>query len=95
MQRFALKSLEKWRSDAEHMPLVLRGARQVGKSYLVQELGKQFEHFVEINFEEQPSAQTIFSGDLTASVLLIKLQAVSQHSIIPGKTLLFLDEIQA
>jgi predicted AAA+ superfamily ATPase len=94
MDRTVFSSLKLWKEDPFRKPLILIGARQVGKSYLARKLGELFESFVEINFETQPSAIGLFSGDLTVKVLMSKLRAYTEKIIEPGKTLLFLDEIQ-
>lgn len=92
--RSVLTSLVEWSKNPLRMPLILRGARQVGKSHLARMLGKRFEHFVELNFEEQPSVRAFFEGDIDLGEILLKIEAHTKQSIIPGKTLLFLDEIQ-
>jgi hypothetical protein len=87
--------LEEWASRAEHKPVLLRGARQVGKSTAVRHLGQKFEHYVEINFEKRPEIQAIFKGDLDVNRIISQMSALCGEKIIPGKTLLFLDEIQS
>ena len=74
--------------------MILRGARQVGKSWLVKELGKSFPNFVEINFESRPMLKKVFEEDLTPAYLIPRLSAAIRKPIIPGETLLFFDEIQ-
>jgi predicted AAA+ superfamily ATPase len=95
MKRDRLKDLELWRNDPHRKPLILRGCRQVGKSWLVREFGKQFDHFIEINFEKNKLIHQYFSSDLTIDSLLEKLSLYANSKIIPGKTLIFFDEIQA
>lgn len=94
MQRTIFKDLITWKNHPYRKPLILRGARQVGKSWVVNEFGKQFPSFVSINFEKSKAANTIFAGDLTADKLLENLALFTRQKIIPGETLLFLDEIQ-
>ncbi len=94
MDRFLLQSLLDWKVDALRKPLILKGARQVGKSDLAKRLGQTFESFVEINFETQIAAKKIFEGDLNIKVLIQSLRAYTNQLIEPGRTLLFLDEIQ-
>lgn len=86
--------LEKWKTDRWRKPLLLRGARQVGKTYAVRRLGTQFEHFVEINFEQLTEAIAIFEKDLIPERILRALSLLVKKPIIPGKTLLFFDEVQ-
>jgi hypothetical protein len=76
-------------------PLLLRGARQVGKSTAVRHLAGQFDHFIEVNFEEQRQVHKLFEGDLDPRQLCENLSLLYNVPIIPGKTLLFFDEIQA
>lgn len=95
MRRDRLKDLEIWRNDPYRKPLLVRGCRQVGKSWLIREFGKQFETFVEINFEKNKLIHPYFAADLTIDTLLEKLAIYAHTKIQPGKTLLFFDEIQA
>ena len=92
--RKALSSLIEWSDSPLRMPLILKGARQVGKSQLARMLGERFETFVEINFEEQPSLKAFFEGDIDLDEILTKIEAHTKKDITPGKSLLFLDEIQ-
>ena len=89
-----LAELLAWKSSSTRKPLILRGARQVGKTYIVRELGRRFKHFVEINFEALPSAKAIFAKELEPEQLIRDLSLLVEQPIIPGETLLFLDEIQ-
>lgn len=75
--------------------MLLRGARQVGKSTSVRELAKNFEYFLEINFEEQKRVHSLFEGDLSPRELCDNLSVMYNTPVIAGKTLLFFDEIQA
>jgi len=86
--------LLKWKKTEHRKVILLRGARQVGKSSAVRELGKTFEHFVEINFDKQPQLKAIFEPDSVVERIIKELSFQLQTPIIPGKTLLFLDEIQ-
>lgn len=84
-----------WMRGSSRKPLLLRGARQVGKSWAVRHLARQFEHFLEINFELDKQARELFEkSDLEPKKLCQDLAAIYGTPIIPGKTLLFLDEIQ-
>lgn len=94
MYRDLLLELNAWRQHPLRKPLILRGARQVGKSWLVREFGKSFSSFVEINFEKEKDAKTFFAGDIKVDELLERLSLYSGKKIVPGETLLFLDEIQ-
>lgn len=86
--------LSNWRQRSNHKPLILRGARQVGKTHAVNRLGTQFDNFVEVNFELYPAAKSLFETDLSPTRIIRDLSLLTQQTIIPGKTLLFLDEAQ-
>lgn len=94
MKRLIDWHLETWKKEEKRKPLLLKGARQIGKTYAVRELGKKFASFVEINFELVPEAKTIFEKDLVPERIIWELGLLAQTKIIPGETLLFLDEIQ-
>ncbi len=87
--------LVEWKSQTNRKPLMLRGARQVGKSTAVQVLSKHFEHFIEINFESQIEVHTFFKGNLDPKAICENLSLYFDTPIVEGKTLLFFDEIQA
>ncbi len=89
------QELALWRKEKEGKPLLIRGARQVGKSTAIRELAKQFDHYLEVNFEEQRRVHSLFEGDLNPKELCENLSILYNIPIIPGKTLLFFDEIQA
>ncbi len=86
--------LEQWATRTNHKPILLRGARQVGKSTAVRHLGESFDNYVEINFEKQPAYKQVFKTDLIVSRIVAEISAISATTIIPGRTLLFFDEIQ-
>ncbi|MDR1342950.1 MAG: AAA family ATPase [Prevotellaceae bacterium] len=89
--------LQEWKNAEKRKPLLLRGARQVGKSSAVRELGKRFESFLEINFENKDfaSAKRIFERHSDPRLICDELSALYEQPIIAGQTLLFLDEIQS
>jgi predicted AAA+ superfamily ATPase len=84
-----------WQRSSSRKPLLIRGARQVGKSTAVRNLSKQFDYFIEINFEEQPEYQSLFANTSDINDLVEQLAIITQTEIIEGRTLVFLDEIQA
>ncbi len=94
MKRLIDSEFERWKADSRHKPLILRGARQVGKTFSVRALGLGFESYVEINFERLPSARSIFDNDLDPKRILRDLSLITGNKIEPGRTLLFLDELQ-
>ena len=95
MERRINDFLEEWRKKPERRSLLVRGARQVGKTYSIRQLGREFDHFVEVNFEETSAVGSVFEESLDPKRIVEWLSAYFATPIIPGKTLLFLDEIQA
>lgn len=87
--------LLKWEKEERRKPLLLRGARQVGKSSAVRQFAKKFEYFVEINFENNKEVHELFTGNLNPQEICRNLSLIIDIPIIPGQTLLFFDEIQA
>lgn len=93
-KRLVDEKLLKWKADPRHKPLLIRGARQVGKSTAVRELAKQFRYFVEINLEKQPDMLQLFPENIDVKKTCEKLSGTLGMPIVPGETLLFIDEIQ-
>jgi len=87
--------LLKWSKEKGRKSLLLRGARQVGKSSSVRKLAENFDHFIEVNFEKNSKAHNYFEGDLDVMEICDNISVRYKKPIIPGKTLLFFDEIQA
>ncbi len=87
--------LSEWRKSNKNKPILLRGARQVGKTNTVRQLSKQFDNYIEINFEENLQIHSVFEENLTPDKICENLSAFYNTPIIPDKTLLFFDEIQA
>lgn len=95
MKRNIYKILKTWKDHPLRMPLILRGARQVGKTYAVEFFGKEeFDSVVTINFELESAYKECFEN-VDFSGILKSIELLSRKKIIPGKVLLFLDEIQA
>ncbi|HQM84918.1 MAG TPA: ATP-binding protein [bacterium] len=94
MKRDLGNILESWVKSNNRKPLILRGARQVGKSWLVRELGKAFKYFVEVNFDKRSEFEEFFKMTKDPQELVELLSNYTGVKIIPGETLLFLDEIQ-
>ncbi len=96
MKRFFEEKLKAWKDAPERKPLVIRGARQVGKTFTVRETSKKiFQSLVLIDFERNRSVHSIFKKDLDPFKMLQELEIFTGQKITPGKTLLFFDEIQA
>ena len=88
------KELINWKNSVTRKPLLLRGARQVGKSSAIRNLGKSFTHFIEINFDEKKEWTTLFESTQNLDALLEQISIIENTPIIENETLLFLDEIQ-
>jgi len=87
-------TLEEWSRQPNRKPLLLRGIRQCGKTSAVRHLSEKFENYAEINFEKEPELCRIFEGNINIRNIISYLELWLQIKIIPGKTLLFIDEIQ-
>ena len=83
-----------WKNSDRRKPLLLRGARQVGKSWAVEHLGETFDYFIEVNFEKRPEMMDVFEKIHEVHELASNLGIYYNIPVIPGRTLLFLDEIQ-
>ena len=97
MERNITAELLEWKNmEKNRMPLVLYGARQVGKTYALQNFGRDYyKNFIYINFERMPVIAEFFDGDLKPDRLIRFLEEYFSEKIIPGQTLLIFDEIQA
>jgi len=93
MKRSIERDLQLWKDDSRRKPLLLRGARQVGKTFIIEKFSRQFSSFVEVNFEKRPDLLACFQS-LEPKKILRSIEIAMNCSIIPGETLLFLDEIQ-
>lgn len=95
MRRKLYTQLLKWKESPRRKPLMIYGARQVGKTYLVNEFGNnEFEAVVYVNCYQNPAVVNLFAEDKNIERIILGLSAISGHTITPGKTLLFLDEVQ-
>ena len=95
MKRFINAHLNSWKTDDKRKVLLLRGARQVGKTYSVREFGKGFRYFLEINFESDKEIHQFFNGNLNPTEICNNLSVYYNTPITDSETLLFFDEIQA
>ena len=96
MKRFIDQELRKWKEARRRKPLIVRGARQVGKTYSVKQFGKDsFNALAIVDLERNPDWHRIFEGNLHPKRICADLEIVLQQKIVSGKTLLFIDEIQA
>jgi predicted AAA+ superfamily ATPase len=95
MERTLLSALRAWKTKKERYPLIVYGARQVGKTWLIKEFGKAvYQNTVYVNLENNRRIASLFDDDLSPKRLLPLIGAMVNQKIEPGKTLLFLDEIQ-
>lgn len=98
MQEYIERNIDvellEWKDNPMRKPLLLRGARQVGKSSAVRHFGKEFQFFAEVNFERHKTVKTFFQGDIDIRLIVQKIAIYINVPIEEGKTLLFLDEIQ-
>ncbi len=95
MKRNAIDKLIQWKSDPERKPLILRGARQVGKTWLMKEFGKcEYDNFIYFNFDEEEELKSIFEKNKSPQRIVELLSLMSGKQIVPGDTLIIFDEIQ-
>ena len=95
LQRKMTQAMLDWKADPERKPLMIRGARQVGKTYIVRQFAKAYESYLELNFIEHPEYKAVFSGDLDPDTLITNISAyIPAARLVPGNTLILLDEIQ-
>lgn len=95
MKRNALADLIAWKSSAERKPLVLKGARQVGKTWLMKEFGKTYyKNYVYFNFDEEDELKSIFDSNKNPKRIIELLSLIANDQILPGETLVIFDEIQ-
>jgi predicted AAA+ superfamily ATPase len=92
--RNSITELEKWAARPNRKPLILRGSRQVGKTTLVDSFSKGFENYLYLNFEKNPSAIALFEKEQEIDDLVAEIFLFCNKENKPGKTLLFIDEIQ-
>ncbi len=95
MKRNALEDLLRWKSGEDRKPMVLKGARQVGKTWLMKEFGRvAYDSFVYFNFDEEEELKSIFEANKNPHRIVELLSLIAGEKILPGKTLIIFDEIQ-
>lgn len=95
MNRHSIKELIRWKEARRRKPLIIEGARQVGKTWLVKEFArKYYDNIAYINFEEQIYMRNLFETDFDVRRIIPAIDAATHQTCKPGKTLIFLDEIQ-
>jgi uncharacterized protein len=96
MKRKVSKSLLEWKNSSRRMPLIINGARQVGKTYIVELFGEEhYESVLYLNMEIETTLSKFLETELSPKKILQYLEATKMQEIVPGKTLIFIDEIQA
>ena len=95
MKRNAIQELIKWKSSEDRKPMVMRGARQVGKTWLMKEFGHScYESYVYFNFDEEDELRSIFEANKNPNRIIELLSMITGAKILPEKTLVIFDEIQ-
>jgi predicted AAA+ superfamily ATPase len=95
MRRLLMRDLISWKNKNDRLPLILRGARQVGKTWLLREFGKtEFDDVLYVNFENAPLLKEAFDGDISPQRILDLLGALHGRRVKPQETLLIFDEVQ-
>ena len=96
MKRKIYAQLVNWKDQEHHKPLILNGVRQCGKTYIIKEFGRnEFENLAYISCDRNENLHAIYAGDFDTARIIRGLSALTGVDIIPGKTLIFLDEVQA
>ena len=88
------QDLQRFYESKNSKALLITGARQVGKTFIIREFGKKYDSFVEINFYENKAAQSLFENATSSADILLRISAITNVPLIPGKTLIFFDEVQ-
>lgn len=95
MQRIAIYDLKKWKESLERKPLIIRGARQVGKTWLMKEFGQScYDNYVYFNFDEEDELKSVFEVNKNPQRIIELLSMIAGEKIAPGKTLVIFDEVQ-
>lgn len=95
MRRNAINELIKWKNDEERKPMVLRGARQVGKTWLMKEFGRtNYDSYVYFNFDEEDELKSIFEANKNPKRIVELLSMIAGEKILPSETLIIFDEVQ-
>lgn len=95
MERYAMKQLEEWYNRKNRKPLILKGARQVGKTWLMKEFGRtHFKYTAYVNFDNNENMASVFDGDYDVDRILMAINIESGVKIVPEETLIIFDEIQ-
>ena len=86
---------EEWKRNKEKLPLLVHGARQVGKTYSIRKFGASYKSFIEMNFVDTPAFKDVFSNGYSTSEVIKRISFINPNfNFIPGETLIFFDEVQ-
>ena len=95
MERYLMKELLAWKEAPRRKPVVINGARQVGKTWLLKEFGRRhFENVAYVNFDGNDAMASLFEGGYDIQRLLLGIQAETGEKVVPSRTLLVFDEVQ-
>jgi len=95
LKRKIFNIIQEWKNTKNKECLLIKGARQVGKTFIVDEFSKQYESYIKLNFIENPELKEIFDGEISAIEIYKKMSLkIPNIKFIEGRTLIFLDEIQ-
>lgn len=95
MERFATEKLIEWKDSADRKPLILRGARQVGKTWLLLDFGKRcYKNTVYFNFDEEDDLKSVFESNKNPARIIELLSMICGEKVLPGETLILFDEVQ-
>ena len=96
LERKIMDKLLEWKNKKEKICLVIKGARQVGKTFIIDKFAREnYKNYVYINFIEKPSYKDIFEGDLDVETIIKQITVnIPNVSLVPNETIIFLDEIQ-
>ncbi|MDO5439649.1 MAG: AAA family ATPase [Erysipelotrichaceae bacterium] len=95
MERRIIKELTVWKDDKNRKPMILKGARQTGKTWIMKEFGRScFENYIYVNFDEEIEIRSVFESNKDPKRIIELLSLLSNQKCTPGKTLIILDEIQ-
>ena len=95
MERLIIKKLEEWKNSLHRKPLILRGARQVGKTWVMKEFGKRyFKNVAYVNFDNNSAMKNAFESDFDINRIILAISAETGVSIKPNETLIIFDEVQ-
>ena len=95
MKRNAMRDLVQWKESEDRKPMVLKGARQVGKTWLMKEFGSNYyQNYVYFNFDEEDELKSIFEKNKNPQRIIELLSMIADEKILPGDTLIIFDEVQ-